>query len=225
MVMEMKLLSSIQVWTSNVIFNRHYVSMFKVGHIKVVLFVLCLLPLVSLVWGLFNNQLGANPIETLTRSSGLWALRLLLLTLCITPLRWLSNINELVRFRRMLGLFVFFYAFVHMALYLGLDQFFDVSEIVRDIIKRPFITIGFISFFALLPLALTSTNKMIKRLGGQRWRRLHRLTYVVAMISCLHFLMLVKADIREPVIYFILLSILLGMRLYRHYRKKILVNS
>ncbi|MCX4188082.1 sulfite oxidase heme-binding subunit YedZ [Methylophaga sp. OBS4] len=199
--------------------------MINIGQLKVILFIVCLLPLMFLIWGLFADQLGANPIEKLTRSSGLWALRFLLITLCITPLRWLTHINQLIRFRRMLGLFAFFYAFVHMLLYLGLDQFFDVDEIIRDIIKRPFITIGFISFTALLPLVITSTNKMVKRLGGKRWRRLHRLTYFVAMASCIHFLMLVKADIREPVIYIILLTVLLGMRLLRHYQQKKLVSN
>lgn len=183
--------------------------MIKIAHLKVLLFIVCLYPLFSLSWGLLTNQLGVNPVETLTRSSGLWGLRFLLITLCVTPLRWLTGINQLTRFRRMLGLYAFFYATVHMLLYLGLDQFFDWSEIWRDIIKRPFITIGFINFIALLPLVFTSTNKMMKRLGGQRWKKLHRLTYFVAMAACLHFLMLVKADIREPVIYIFILSALL----------------
>jgi sulfoxide reductase heme-binding subunit YedZ len=219
-----KLLTSIQAWTSNVIFNARNDSMIKLWHIKLVLFVVCLYPLFSLSWGLFNNQLGANPIETLTRSSGLWGLRFLLITLCVTPLRWLTGINQLTRFRRMLGLYAFFYATVHMLLYLGLDQFFDWSEIWRDIIKRPFITVGFINFVALLPLVFTSTNKMMKRLGGQRWKKLHKLSYFVAMAACLHFLMLVKADIREPVIYIIILTALLTIRLVYFYRKKKLVS-
>ena len=123
----------------------------------------------------------------------------------------------------MLGLYAFFYATVHMLLYLGLDQFFDWSEIWRDIIKRPFITVGFINFIALLPLVFTSTNKMMKRLGGQRWKKLHRLTYFVAVAACLHFLMLVKADIREPVIYIFLLTGLLAVRLIYQYRQKKMV--
>lgn len=216
------LLTSIQTWTSNVFSKGNTDSMIKLIHLKVLLFIVCLYPLFSLVWGLFTNQLGVNPVETLTRSSGLWGLRFLLITLCVTPLRWLSGINQLTRFRRMLGLYAFFYATVHMLLYLGLDQFFDWSEIWRDIVKRPFITVGFINFIALLPLAFTSTNKMVKRLGGRRWKQLHKLTYFVAMAACLHFLMLVKADIREPVIYIIILSVLLGMRLIYTYRKKTL---
>lgn len=219
------LLTSIQAWTSDVIFKRRAGPGISIGQLKVLLFLLCLYPLFSLVWGLFTNQLGANPIETLTRSSGLWGLRFLLITLCVTPLRWLTGINQLVRFRRMLGLFAFFYAFAHMLLYLGLDQFFDWSEIWRDIIKRPFITVGFINFIALLPLVFTSTNKMVKRLGGRRWKKLHKLTYFVSMAACLHFLMLVKADIREPVIYIFILSGLLGVRLFRHYRQKKLAST
>lgn len=141
------------------------------------------------------------------------------MTLCLTPIRWLTGINEVIRFRRMMGLFVFFYAVLHMLLYLWLDQFFDWSEIWKDIVKRPFITIGFISFTLLLPLAFTSTKKMVKRLGGQRWKQLHKLTYVVAALSCLHFLMLVKADITEPLIYILILSLLFGIRIYRQYLK------
>jgi len=214
------LLTSIQTWTSNVISKGQSGSMIKLVHLKALLFIVCLYPFFSLVWGLLTNQLGVNPVETLTRSSGLWGLRFLLITLCVTPLRWLTGINQLIRFRRMLGLYAFFYATVHMLLYLGLDQFFDWSEIWRDIIKRPFITVGFINFIALLPLVFTSTNKMMKRLGGQRWKKLHRLTYFVAVAACLHFLMLVKADIREPVIYIFILTGLLSFRLIYQYRKK-----
>lgn len=215
--METMLLSSIQAWTSNAISSRQEGSVIRIAHLKVVLFLICLYPLVAMVWGFFTHQLGANPIEAVTRNSGLWGLRFLLLTLCVTPLRWLTGINQLIRFRRMLGLFAFFYATLHMLLYLGLDQFFDWSEIWRDIVKRPFITVGFINFIALIPLAMTSTNKMVKRLGGRRWKQLHKLSYFVAAAACLHFLMLVKADIREPVIYIGILTILLGVRLY-HYR-------
>lgn len=190
--------------------------MFKFAYIKSGIFIVCLFPLLFLIVGLLTNQLGANPIETLTRTSGDWALRFLLITLTMTPLRWLTNWSEWIRLRRMFGLYAFFYACLHMLLYLGLDQFFDISEIVRDIIKRPFITIGFFSFLCLLPLAVTSTNKMMKRLGGKRWKSLHRLTYLVAGASCLHFLMLVKADIREPVIYICVLAVLFAFRLMRN---------
>lgn len=213
------LLSSIQAWTSSAISSGSKDSLIRISHLKVVLFLICLYPLFSMAWGFFTHQLGANPIEAVTRGSGLWGLRFLLITLCVTPLRWLTGINQLVRFRRMLGLFAFFYATVHMLLYLGLDQFFDWYEIWLDIIKRPFITVGFINFIALMPLVFTSTNKMVKRLGGRRWKKLHKLTYFVAAAACIHFLMLVKADIREPVIYIIILSGLLGMRLLHHFRQ------
>lgn len=214
------LLTSMQTWTSSVISKSRADGVLKLVHLKVLLFIACLYPFFSLAWGLLTDQLGVNPVETLTRSSGLWGLRFLLITLCVTPLLWLTGINQLIRFRRMLGLYAFFYATVHMLLYLGLDQFFDWSEIWRDIIKRPFITVGFINFIALLPLVFTSTNKMMKRLGGQRWKKLHRLTYFVAVAACLHFLMLVKADIREPVIYIFLLTGLLAVRLIYQYRQK-----
>jgi sulfoxide reductase heme-binding subunit YedZ len=217
-----KLLSSIQAWTSNAITNTSSgESRISVSYIKVLVFLICLYPLVSMVWGFFSGQLGANPIEAVTRNSGLWGLRFLLITLCVTPLRWLTGINQLVRFRRMLGLFAFFYATVHMLLYLGLDQFFDWSEIWRDIIKRPFITVGFINFVALLPLAFTSTNKMVKRLGGRRWKQVHKLSYFVAMAACVHYLMLIKADIRQPLIYILILAVLLSVRLVYSYRKRV----
>ncbi|MDT8310328.1 MAG: protein-methionine-sulfoxide reductase heme-binding subunit MsrQ [Methylophaga sp.] len=172
-----------------------------------------------MTYALFTDQLGANPIEEITRDSGLWALRFLLLTLCLTPIRWLTGLSQIIRFRRMTGLFAFFYAVIHMLLYLWLDQFFDWSEIWKDIVKRPFITVGFINFILLLPLVVTSTNKMMKRLGGKRWKHLHKLTYVVAPLACLHFLMLVKADISEPVLYIVILALLLAVRLYHHYLK------
>lgn len=219
MDMVITLLTSIQAWTSNAISNSGVSGTIKISHLKVLLFLICLYPFASMIWGFFTHQLGANPIEAVTRGSGLWGLRFLLITLCVTPLRWLTGVNQLIRFRRMLGLFAFFYATLHMLLYLGLDQFFNWSEIWKDIVKRPFITVGFINFVALLPLVVTSTNKMVKRLGGRRWKKLHKLSYFVAAAACLHFLMLVKADIREPVIYIFILTGLLGIRLIHHYRK------
>jgi len=195
-----------------------------VSQLKKLLFVVCLIPAIWLTFALFTDQLGANPIEAVTRQTGLWALRFLWITLLITPLRWLTGWNELVKFRRLLGLYVFFYATSHMLLYLGLDQFFDISEIIKDIIKRPFITIGFFSFIALIPLAITSNNAMVKRMGGRRWKQLHRLTYVIAIASSVHFYMLVKLDKVEPLIYMGLLIILLTPRLYR-YVKTIALKS
>jgi sulfoxide reductase heme-binding subunit YedZ len=186
------------------------------SNIKKLLFIVCLIPAIWLTIAVFTNQLGANPIEVVTRETGLWALRFLWLTLLITPLSWLTGWNRLVRYRRLFGLYVFFYAALHMLLYLGLDQFFDINEIIRDIIKRPFIAIGFFSFTALIPLVITSNNAMVKRMGGRRWKLLHRLTYFIAIASSIHFYMLVKLDKQEPLIYMGLLLILLTPRVYRY---------
>lgn len=185
---------------------------------KTILFLVSLIPAVWLTIALFTDQLGANPIEAITRETGLWALRFLWLTLLITPMRWLTGWNKLALFRRMLGLYVFFYAALHMLLYLWLDQSFDIDDIIKDVIKRPFITIGFFTFAALIPLVITSNNAMVKRLGGRRWKRLHSLTYFIAIASSIHFYMLVKLDKAEPLIYITLLAILLIPRVYRHYK-------
>ncbi|NQZ54080.1 MAG: sulfoxide reductase heme-binding subunit YedZ [Piscirickettsiaceae bacterium] len=192
----------------------------NVKQLKVGVFLISLLPAIWLVYALFTNQLGVNPIETLTRNTGLWALRFLVLTLLITPLRWMTGSNLFVPIRRILGLYVFFYASIHMLLYLWLDQFFDFDEIIKDIIKRPFITIGFFTFTSLVLLATTSNNAMVKRLGGKRWKRLHKLTYFIAIASCIHFYMLVKADKTEPLQYAVIVFILLAIRLYRYYLKQ-----
>jgi len=187
--------------------------------LKITLFIASLFPAIWLVYALLTDQLGANPIESITRDTGLWALRFLWLTLLITPLCWLTGWNKLITLRRMLGLYVFFYALLHMLLYLWLDQFFDINEIIKDIIKRPFITIGFFTFTALIPLVITSNNAMVKRLGGKRWKKLHRLTYFIAIASSIHFYMLVKQDKSEPLFYIALLVVLLGVRVYRHQKK------
>lgn len=179
--------------------------------IKPSVFTLCLLPLAGLSFALLTDRLGANPIEVLTRDTGEWALRLLLLTLCMTPLRRSTGWAWPLRIRRMLGLFAFFYVCVHLTTYLWLDQFFDWSEILRDIIKRPFITVGMLAFILLIPLAVTSTHAMIKRLG-RHWQRLHQLVYVIPMLGILHFWWLVKADVSEPLIYAVLLTLLLLAR-------------
>lgn len=197
----------------------------NVKQLKVGVFLISLLPTIWLVYALSTNQLGVNPIETLTRNTGLWALRFLVLTLLITPLRWMTGSNLFVPIRRMLGLYVFFYASIHMLLYLWLDQFFDFDEIIKDIIKRPFITIGFFTFTSLVLLAATSNNAMVKRLGGKRWKKLHQLTYFIAIASPVHFYMLVKQDKAEPLFYITLFAVLLGVRLYRHYQKPTMVHS
>ncbi len=177
-----------------------------------VVWLACLAPLLWLAWGLAQDRLGANPIEVFTRSTGEWALRLLLLTLAVTPLRRLTGWKWPQRLRRLLGLYAFFYATVHLVSYLWLDQFFDWGEIGRDILKRPFITAGMSAWLLLLPLALTSTRGMMRRLGG-RWKRLHRLVYVVAVLAVLHFFWLVKLDVRPPLVYATLLAVLYLLRL------------
>ena len=180
--------------------------------IKAVVFALCLIPLGLLVHGIVTDNLGANPIEAVTRGLGDWALRLLLITLAVTPLRRFTGLNWLLRLRRMLGLFTFFYATLHMLTYVWLDQFFDWPFILKDIFKRPFITVGFLAFLLLIPLAVTSTNAMMKRLG-RNWSRLHKTVYVIAVLAVLHFWWMVKADIREPALYAGILAVLLGLRL------------
>lgn len=181
--------------------------------IQSVVFALALLPLARLLIGVPLDWLGVNPIELITRSTGTWTLVFVLATLAVTPLRRLSGWHWLIRLRRMLGLFAFFYATLHLITYLWLDQFFDVAEIVKDIIKRPFITIGFSAFVLMLPLALTSSNAMVRRLGGRQWQRLHRLVYAVAICGVIHYWWLVKRDVTQPAIYAVILALLLGARL------------
>ncbi len=180
--------------------------------IKPIIFILCLLPLILLFRNFYLDELGANPFEVLTRSTGEWTLRFVLLTLAMTPLRRLTGSVWPLRLRRMLGLFAFFYVCVHLLTYLWLDHFFDWEEIIIDIVKRPYITLGMLAFTLLLPLALTSTKNMMKRLGS-RWKSLHKLIYVIAILGVLHFLLLVKADLREPIIYAFVLVTLFLVRL------------
>lgn len=180
---------------------------------KPVVFVLCAAPALALVWGGFiGNDLGPNPVETITHSTGEWALRLLLATLAVTPLRKISGNGAVMRLRRMLGLYTFFYVCLHLLTYVWLDAFFSLAYIWDDIAKRLYITAGFTGFCLLLPLALTSTNAMIRRLGARRWQRLHRLVYAAALAATLHFLWLVKADIREPLVYLAVFAILMLAR-------------
>jgi methionine sulfoxide reductase heme-binding subunit len=176
-------------------------------------------PLGVLVFGVFTGSLGANPIEAITHGTGDWTLRFLLLTLAVTPLRTLTRWNPLVRFRRMLGLFAFFYASLHLLTYVWLDKFFSWREIARDIPRRPFITMGFLAFVVLVPLAATSTAGMIRRMGGRAWRRLHRLVYLSAIAGVVHYWWLVKADVSRPRLYAMALAVLLGSRLVVAYRK------
>ncbi|MEE8342329.1 MAG: protein-methionine-sulfoxide reductase heme-binding subunit MsrQ [Gammaproteobacteria bacterium] len=186
-------------------------SKFLVRYIKPVVFMAGLIPLVMLLWKGLVGNLGANPIEEITHWTGDWTLRLLLITLTMTPLRRLSGWTWPLRIRRMIGLFAFFYGTLHLVTYVWLDQYFWWEEIVRDVIERPYITVGFLGYLLLIPLAVTSTNKMMRRLGGD-WKRLHRLAYLVPGLGVLHFFWLVKADLQEPAIYAGILTVLLGAR-------------
>ncbi len=192
----------------------------SIARVKAMLFVACLLPLALLIWRGFAGELTANPIEFITHTLGWWTLGFLLVTLSVTPLRRLLDMPWLLRLRRMLGLYAFFYASLHFLTWLVVDQFFDWQDIVKDIIKRPFITVGFTAFVLLLPLAATSTNAMVRRLGAARWQLLHRLVYVIATLGVIHFWWLVKKDIREPAVFAIVLAVLLGARLLYAWRKR-----
>lgn len=189
--------------------------------IKPIVFVACLIPVALMGYDAWQHALGANPIETIIRRCGDWALRFLLITLALSPLRELSGQKWLLRFRRMLGLYAFFYALLHLLGYLVLDQFFDWAAIWKDIIKRPYITIGVITFVLLLPLAVTSIDHIAEWMGKQRWLKLHRLVYLCATLAVVHYFMLVKADIRQPLIYAAILGMLFAYRFWqrRHLRR------
>ena len=197
----------------------------RVARVKAALFVVCLMPLVLLVWRGFNSGLTANPIEFITHTTGWWTLAFLLITLSVTPLRRMLDMPWLLRLRRMLGLFAFFYACLHFLTWLVVDQFFDWDAIVKDIIKRPYITVGFSAFVLLLPLAATSTHAMVRRLGAARWQALHRAVYVIAILGVVHFWWLVKKDIREPLAFAGVLLVLLGARLVFAWRKRVVAAS
>ena len=179
---------------------------------KVPVFLLGLVPLGVLVWKGFHNGLTANPLEKITHETGDWTIYFLLMTLSITPLRKLAKQPALIRFRRMLGLFAFFYVCLHFLIFLWIDHSFDVSEMIKDVYKRPFITAGFTGFVLLIPLALTSTAGWIRRLGGKRWQMLHRLIYVTATAGVVHYYWLVKSDVRLPIRYGAILAFLFFCR-------------
>jgi sulfoxide reductase heme-binding subunit YedZ len=205
-----------RAWTSTNIFNAMTIKHLddkSLSRIKVIVFLLALIPLSRLGFGAYFDALGANPIEKITRTTGYWTLTFLLISLTITPLRRMLGWLWLTRLRRMLSLFAFFYACLHFLTYLVLDQFFDWESIIKDIIKRPYITVGFPAFLLMIPMALTSTNTMIKRLGGKRWRLLHRLVYLCAVGGVVHYWWLVKKDLTNPVTFAVLLGLLLGIRL------------
>ena len=180
--------------------------------LKAVVFAACLIPLGQLSYHAWTGDLTANPIEFITHFTGDWSLMFLLITLSVTPLRKVLGWNEIIKFRRMLGLFAFFYALLHFSTYMVLDHFFDFQAIVKDIVKRPYVTAGFTGFVLMIPLAITSTAAMIRKLG-KRWQQLHRLVYLAAIAGVIHFYWLVKADIRRPLQYGAILLLLLGYRL------------
>ena len=181
--------------------------------LKAGVFLAALLPFGVIAAGVWTGELGANPVETVLHHFGEWALRLMLVTLAVTPLRRLTGWNQAARLRRMLGLFAFFYAVLHLATYVVLDRSLLVEEVLDDLVERPYIMVGFAAFVLLVPLAATSTNAMVRRLGGRRWRALHRIVYVAAAGGVIHYWWLVKADVREPFIYAAVLALLLILRL------------
>jgi sulfoxide reductase heme-binding subunit YedZ len=182
---------------------------------KSVLWLLCLAPAFSLVWKGFHNDLGANPVEFITHATGNWTLRLVLITLTITPARRLLKQPQLTRFRRLLGLFAFFYACLHFTTWFLLDKSLNLTEMWKDVLKRPFITVGFLGFVSLIPLAVTSTAGWIRRLGGRNWQRLHRLVYLTGAAGVVHYYWLVKSDVRLPLMYGAILAVLLALRLVK----------
>ena len=180
---------------------------------KVVVFINSLVPLTLMAWDWYRGQLGANPVEFLTRTTGMLTLVFLLISLAVTPLRKATTVQWLIQFRRMLGLFAFFYGFLHLLTYIWFDRSFDLKSAGADIYARPFIAVGMFSFFLMIPLAITSTKGWIKRLGGKRWALLHRLAYVAAIGGVVHFWMLVKSDTRLPIKFALVLALLLGSRI------------
>ncbi|HEX7916514.1 protein-methionine-sulfoxide reductase heme-binding subunit MsrQ [Rudaea sp.] len=183
----------------------------RIAASKPLAFLLCLVPLAALVWDTIQNDLGTDPVAQLEHRTGLWALRLLLATLAITPLRRVTGWNKAVRYRRMLGLFAFFYVNVHIAVFVFIDLGSYFADITEQIAKKPYITVGFAAWLLLLPLAFSSTQKAMRRLG-RRWGQLHKLVYAIAVLALLHFLWLVKADKREPLFYFAVFAVLMLWR-------------
>jgi sulfoxide reductase heme-binding subunit YedZ len=186
------------------------------SRLKTFVFIICLIPFGQLLFRAYSDDLGANPIDAITRFTGSWSLFILLASLAVTPLRRLTGWNDLIKYRRMLGLFAFFYAALHFSTYVVLDLYFDFSRIAKDILKRPYITVGFTALLLMIPLALTSTAAMVRRLG-KRWQQLHYLVYPIAVLGVLHFYWLVKSDIKRPAQYGLVLALLLAWRLYHRW--------
>jgi len=193
--------------------------MLKTPWAKLLVWLVCLAPFGRLVWRIWHQDVTPNPVEFITHFTGDWTLRLVVATLAITPLRKLLHLPELIRFRRLIGLFAFFYACLHLTTYVWFDHNFDFHAMLQDVAKRPYITAGFTAFVLMIPLALTSTAGWIRRLGGKRWQSLHRLIYVTAIAAVIHYYWLVKSDIRLPVLYGTLVALELGYRMVTSMRK------
>lgn len=192
---------------------------------KLVLLINSLVPLFLVLWDLYHKRVGPNPLEFATRTTGMLTLVFLSLTIAVTPLRKIFGINSLIKVRRMLGLFAFFYGTLHLLTYLWFDRLFNFISVGQDVVRRPFILVGMTAFILMLPLAITSTNKMVKRLGGKRWARLHRLVYLAAIAGVVHFWMLVKSDTRLPLTFAFILLFLLAYRLFAKYAPAQQTNS
>ena len=187
---------------------------------KPVVWLICLAPLALLVYDGFTDNLTANPIEKITNHTGIWTLRFIVATLAITPLRWLTGLNPLVNYRRLVGLFAFFYGFLHFTTFFFFDHQFDFAGMWQDVVKRPYITAGFVAFVLMIPLAITSTTGWIRRMGGKKWNLLHKLIYITALAAVLHYFWKVKLDATFPVYYGIGVTMLLGFRVWRHFAKR-----
>jgi sulfoxide reductase heme-binding subunit YedZ len=188
--------------------------MFNLQFSKLLLFINALVPLALLLWDVYRGRAGANPLEFVTRTTGMLALVFLTITLAVSPLRQVFKWNGLVKLRRMLGLFAFFYGLLHLLTYLAFDRYFNLRSVPADVVSRPFIAVGMLAFFLMVPLAITSTNKMVKRLGGKRWRTLHRLVYAAGAAGVIHFWLLVKSDTRLPVTFGFVLLLLIAHRVF-----------
>ncbi len=184
---------------------------------KTIVFVNCAVPLALMLWDVYHKRVGANPVEFVTRTTGMLTLLFLLISLCVTPLRKWTSIQWLIRFRRMLGLYAFFYGFLHLITYLWFDRAWRLLTVVFDIAQRPFIAFGMLSFFIMVPLAITSTDKMLKRLGGKRWQTLHKAAYLAAIGGVIHYYLLVKTNVRLPLLLGFVLVLLLGYRIFNAY--------
>ena len=198
----------------------------QLAGIKLAVFTLCLLPFIRLLWAAWSDDFGPNPVEFVQRWTGSWTFNLLLLTLCVSPLRGLTEWHWLLRLRRMLGLFTFFYAMLHFLSFIGFDHLFEIDDIARDILKRPFVTVGFAAFVLLVPLAATSNPWAIRKLGGRRWQELHRNIYLIVLLACVHYFWLVKATaLLWPLAYSVATALLLGWRVRERQRKAIPVPT